>query len=69
MNQVKAIGSGADPLSWIEISNNQMVSVKVTGNLEVRLYVPNVPAFRGNGTLCGLFGNLDNNCEDDLRMP
>jgi hypothetical protein len=31
--------------------------------------VPKAPPFTGNKTLCGLAGNIDDNCRDDLLLP
>jgi len=58
------LGSGGRIL----ISNNQGISVMIQ-NSTVCLTIPDTPALRGNGTLCGLAGNLDGNLNNDFLLP
>ncbi|GMR33272.1 hypothetical protein PMAYCL1PPCAC_03467 [Pristionchus mayeri] len=50
---------------YVVVKNDQFVQVEFTyGTL--CLTIPDVPEFRGAQTLCGLAGNLDGNCADDI---
>ncbi|KAF8386688.1 hypothetical protein PRIPAC_75830, partial [Pristionchus pacificus] len=52
----------------IVIKNDQFVEVDFHYG-QLCMVIPDVPEFRGKDKLCGLAGNFDGNCKDDLIKP